>query len=117
MSAEEYKNAGNDFLREGKTYEAVDMYTKSIDLQASEGTLTNRAAAYIKLKKYKQALQDCEHALLLNKEFAANLCRVFGGSVVLAGISLGNVSSAMLSRGPSRLVGKWRPLFLLRKEF
>jgi len=31
---------------------------------------TNRAMAYIKLAKYKEALYDCEQALVLNPKFA-----------------------------------------------
>lgn len=48
-----------------------------LDSGATEGTLTNRAAAYIKLKKYKEALQDSEHALLLNPNFAKAHVRAY----------------------------------------
>lgn len=40
-----------------------------IDFTRNEAILTNRAASYIQLKKYKEALFDCEQALLQNKTF------------------------------------------------
>lgn len=52
-TAEEYKNQGNTLLREGKIEEAIVAYTSSIEKETIEGTLTNRAVAYIKVKKYK----------------------------------------------------------------
>ena len=62
---------------------------KPSDKSATEGTLTNRAAAYIKLKKYKQALQDSEHALLLNPNFAKAHVRAY-----LCYVQVGNFEKA-----------------------
>ena len=33
---------------------------QALELEKSEGVYTNRAMAYIKLAKYKEALYDCE---------------------------------------------------------
>jgi len=43
----------------------------------TEGVLTNRAVAYIKLKKFKEALRDCEHALSINPKFSKAYLRAF----------------------------------------
>ena len=40
-----------------------------IELSKNEGILTNRAASYIQMRKYKEALMDCEQALLINPNF------------------------------------------------
>jgi len=39
--------------------------------------LTNRAVAYIKQKKYKEALRDCEHALSINPKFSKAHIRAY----------------------------------------
>lgn len=71
------KNQGNDALKAGKLDEAVDFYTQSLDVERTEGVLTNRAQAYIKLKKFKEALADSETALLLNANFAKAHIRAY----------------------------------------
>ena len=50
---------------------------RKIDIVKSEGILTNRAMAYIKQRKYKEALFDCEQALYLNDKFAKAHLRAF----------------------------------------
>ena len=88
QSAEQLKNKGNDALREGRTDDAIELYSQSIgkfmawrcwclDLEKTEGALTNRAAAYIKQKKYQKALEDSELALLLNANFAKAHVRAY----------------------------------------
>ncbi len=47
------------------------------DIEKSEGVFTNRAMAHIKLAKYKEALYDCEQALVLNPNFAKAHLRSF----------------------------------------
>lgn len=58
--AEQMKNAGNNFLREGKLADAVKLYTLAIEQCKSEGLFTNRAMANIKLGEFKKALFDCD---------------------------------------------------------
>jgi tetratricopeptide (TPR) repeat protein len=41
----------------------------ALEYQKHEAILTNRAASYIQLRKYKEALFDCEQALYCNKTF------------------------------------------------
>lgn len=64
--AEEKKNEGNTALKAGEIDQAIQLYTEAIELQKNEGIFTNRAMAYIKQRKYKEALFDCEQALYLN---------------------------------------------------
>ena len=64
--AEEKKNEGNTALKAGEIDDAIRLYTEALDLQKNEGIFTNRAMAYIKQRKYKEALFDCEQALYMN---------------------------------------------------
>ena len=64
--AEVKKNEGNEMLKAGKIAGAIALYTEAIEMFKSEGMFTNRAMAYIKQRKYKEALFDCEQALYIN---------------------------------------------------
>ena len=75
--AEEKKSAGNEALKAGEVDEAIRLYTEAIDLSKNEGMFTNRAMAYIKKRKYKEALFDCEQALYLNPQFAKAHLRAY----------------------------------------
>ena len=66
VRAEEKKNAGNNALKAGEVDKAIQLYSEAINLCKNEGMFTNRAMAYIKQRKYKEALFDCEQALYLN---------------------------------------------------
>ena len=52
-------------------------YVSGLELEKTEGVYTNRAMAFIKLAKYKEALYDCEQALVLNPKFAKAHMRSF----------------------------------------
>ncbi len=77
QQAEEKKNEGNTALKAGELDQAIGLYTEAIELHKSEGMFTNRAMAYIKQRKYKEALFDCEQALYLNSQFAKAHLRAF----------------------------------------
>lgn len=56
-SAELLKNKGNDFFKKGDYEEAINYYTKAIGLNPNDASYyCNRAACYMKLKKYFLAL-------------------------------------------------------------
>ncbi|KAI1790529.1 protein prenylyltransferase [Ganoderma leucocontextum] len=60
------KEKGNAAFKAGKFQEAIDQYSRAIDLRPSEPTFwTNRAAAYMALKRFKPALSDCQQAAIL----------------------------------------------------
>ncbi|KAI9058789.1 TPR-like protein [Trametes sanguinea] len=64
--AEKVKEQGNTAFKAGRFQEAIEQYSKAIDLRPSEPTYwTNRAAAYMALKKFRPALSDCQQAASL----------------------------------------------------
>ncbi|RDB27715.1 DnaJ subfamily C member 7 [Hypsizygus marmoreus] len=64
--AEKVKEQGNAAFKGGKYGEAIDLYTQAIDLNPNEPAyLTNRAASYMALKRYRPALEDCQLAASL----------------------------------------------------
>ncbi|KIP06165.1 hypothetical protein PHLGIDRAFT_73132 [Phlebiopsis gigantea 11061_1 CR5-6] len=66
QAAEKVKEQGNALFKAGKLADAIQKYTGAIDLNPNEPTyLTNRAAAYMGLKKFKPALADCQQAATL----------------------------------------------------
>ncbi|CDO68768.1 hypothetical protein BN946_scf184989.g34 [Trametes cinnabarina] len=66
VEAEKVKEQGNAAFKAGRFHEAIEHYSKAIDLQPSEPTYwTNRAAAYMALKRFKPALGDCQQAASL----------------------------------------------------
>jgi len=69
QEAEKKKEAGNTAFKAKKFQEAIERYTEAIDLNPNEPTfLTNRAAAYMTLKKFKPALADCQQAANLQAD-------------------------------------------------
>lgn len=68
-TAETFKDKGNIAFKNGDWFEAVEMYSKAIDLVGDSDSkdlsiyLKNRAAAYLKLNKFENALEDCDRAL------------------------------------------------------
>ncbi|KAG9004910.1 hypothetical protein FRB93_010089 [Tulasnella sp. JGI-2019a] len=65
MSAEELKEMGNLQFRQESYEAAVDTYSQAIALKAEPVFYTNRAAAYMALKRFEPAAGDCEVAVLL----------------------------------------------------
>lgn len=65
--AETYKQIGNGAFK-GENYEkALTYFTKAIEFRKDSSVLwNNRALTYLKLKKYKKAISDCEWALKIN---------------------------------------------------
>ncbi|KAG7098436.1 hypothetical protein E1B28_000388 [Marasmius oreades] len=64
--AEKIKEKGNTAFKAGNYQEAIECYTKAIGMNTSEPAfLTNRAAAYMSIKKFRPALEDCQQAVVL----------------------------------------------------
>ncbi|OON20256.1 tetratricopeptide repeat protein [Opisthorchis viverrini] len=56
---EEYKTNGNSAYQKACYDEAVEWYTKAINVDGSNALLySNRAAAYLMLTRYQEAFQD-----------------------------------------------------------
>jgi len=72
---EEFKEKGNAAFKANRNEEAVKHYTAGIDLDPYNKTLSatlyaNRAACYLKLKQFAEAVADCNKALQLNDGYA-----------------------------------------------
>lgn len=64
QEAEGLKNEGNRLMKEEKYQEALNTYTKAINLDATNPVFyCNRAAAYSRLGDYVRAADDCRMAL------------------------------------------------------
>lgn len=49
--------------------EAVNCYTRSLDIMEEAATFSNRAMAYLKLKSYQQVLDDANAALRIDPKY------------------------------------------------
>lgn len=68
--AKQKKEEGNELFKQDKFPEAVAAYTESIKRDPSEHTAySNRAAAYLKLGAYNDALKDAEKCLEIKPDF------------------------------------------------
>ncbi|KAL4491781.1 hypothetical protein ABPG72_006036 [Tetrahymena utriculariae] len=62
--AEGFKQKGNEAMAKEDYKYAVEMYTQGLDnMKDIKALWTNRALAYIKLKKYSKAIEDCTRIL------------------------------------------------------
>lgn len=79
--AKEMKNEGNKFFGDHKYSEAIDRYTKAIEMCPKEQTTDlsmfyqNRAATYEKLGDSEKVIDDCTRALGFNKTYVKALHR------------------------------------------
>ncbi|KAG9004928.1 hypothetical protein FRB94_001966 [Tulasnella sp. JGI-2019a] len=64
-SAEGLKDLGNAYFQQESYEMAIDMYSQVIALGPNPIFYTNRAAAYMALKRFKWALNDCQSAAVL----------------------------------------------------
>ncbi|KAL6563012.1 hypothetical protein OROHE_005599 [Orobanche hederae] len=63
------KELGNEFFKQNKFNEAVDCYSRSIALSPTAVAYANRAMAYIKIKRFHEAENDCTEALNLDDRY------------------------------------------------
>nr|XP_054751701.1 dnaJ homolog subfamily C member 7-like [Lytechinus pictus] len=67
--AEAKKNEGNTWYKKKEYHQAIKFYSEAINLYPSCASYyTNRAAAYMMLDKYAEALQDAQHATSLDDQ-------------------------------------------------
>jgi stress-induced-phosphoprotein 1 len=72
----QFKAAGNAALQAGKASEAVENYTKAINLDgANHVYYSNRSAAYLKKGDAHSALEDADACIGLNPEFTKGYSR------------------------------------------
>lgn len=63
----DFKNEGNVFIKQQNFLDAVDRYTKAIELDDTQSIyFSNRALAQLKLDNYQSCLNDCDSAIKLD---------------------------------------------------
>ncbi|KIJ65490.1 hypothetical protein HYDPIDRAFT_110587 [Hydnomerulius pinastri MD-312] len=66
LTADDIKEQGNVAFKAKRYNDAIDLYSKAIDMKPTEPSyLTNRAASYMALKRFRLALADCQQAATL----------------------------------------------------
>lgn len=76
MSAEEFKEKGNEFLKKGDMENAVNMYSEGIKLDSNNYVLySNRCTAYLQLKSFQKAFEDAQKVISLNSGWAKGYLR------------------------------------------
>jgi len=69
--AERLKTEGNNLMRTEKFQEALEMYTKAIDLDGSNPVFyCNRAAAHSKMNNHHLAIEDCQRAIDMDPSYS-----------------------------------------------
>ena len=67
--AEEDRLKGNEFMKAKEYQEAIDCYTKSLDIFEEAATFGNRAMANLRLKRYGQDIEDSTNALRIDPTY------------------------------------------------
>lgn len=76
MSAEEFKAQGNQAAKEGRLADAIDCYTKAINIDGSNHVYySNRANIYHQLEDYDAAIADAEKCIELKPSFGKGFLR------------------------------------------
>ncbi|KAJ3632088.1 hypothetical protein Zmor_022113 [Zophobas morio] len=84
LEAEEFKKLGNDFYKEKKYEDAIDCYTKAIELDSNNAIyLANRAMAYLKTEAYGYALADSSKAIELDPHYLKGYYRRASANLAL----------------------------------
>ncbi|KAF2307309.1 hypothetical protein GH714_026241 [Hevea brasiliensis] len=60
---------GNEYFRQKKFKEAIECYSRSIALSPTAVAYANRAMAYLKIRKFQEAENDCTEALNLDDRY------------------------------------------------
>ncbi|KAG2616183.1 RNA polymerase II-associated protein 3-like isoform X3 [Panicum virgatum] len=63
------KEQGNEYFKQKKFAEAIECYSRSIGLSPTAVAYANRAMAYLKLRRFKEAEDDCTEALNLDDRY------------------------------------------------
>ncbi|XP_024016159.1 RNA polymerase II-associated protein 3 isoform X2 [Eutrema salsugineum] len=69
LDANSEKEQGNEYFKQKKFNEAIDCYSRSIALSPNAVAFANRAMAYLKIKRYREAEIDCTEALNLDDRY------------------------------------------------
>lgn len=69
VDATSEKDLGNEYFKQKKFNEAIDCYSRSIALSPTAVAYANRAMAYLKIKRFQEAEDDCTEALNLDDRY------------------------------------------------
>ncbi|CAA7055154.1 unnamed protein product [Microthlaspi erraticum] len=69
LDANSEKEQGNEYFKQKKFNEAIDCYSRSIALSPNAVAYANRAMAYLKIKRYREAEVDCTEALNMDDRY------------------------------------------------
>lgn len=76
MSAASFKDQGNKYLQAGSFDEAIESYTKAIEIDPTDHIFySNRSAAYLSKGDGLAALTDGEKCIEINPSFAKGYSR------------------------------------------
>jgi small glutamine-rich tetratricopeptide repeat-containing protein alpha len=68
--ADKHKNEGNELMKQEKFKEALEEYSKAIEIDASNAVYyCNRAAAHSKLSDFTNSIEDCKNALKIDPSY------------------------------------------------
>lgn len=68
--AEQFKNDGNVFYKSTEYRKSIDLYTKAIEMcPKNPAYYGNRAAAYMMIKKFREAINDSKSATEIDPNF------------------------------------------------
>ena len=74
--ADQLREKGNNAFKNSKLKEALDLYSRAIDLRPDDHLLfCNRALCHLKLGKPRNALEDCQKCLHLKPDYSKALQR------------------------------------------
>lgn len=85
-TATEFKVKGNDEFRKGNYVKAIQFYTTAIEKREDTAFYSNRAACYLKMKKYYNCISDCNKLLTIDPKFAKGYVRRGQGEMALGKI-------------------------------
>ena len=70
-TAKDWKDKGNGLVKEKKYKEALDCYSKAIEIDPNDPILySNRSAMHLNLSEFDKAIEDAEKAISLKPEYA-----------------------------------------------
>jgi tetratricopeptide (TPR) repeat protein len=77
MESEGYRLQGNEEFKAGNFANAVEQYSKAIEVDPGNKTLfSNRSAAYLQLENYTEAVNDAQRCTVLDPSFAKGYFRL-----------------------------------------